>query len=235
MNPEYDAYINALTVYECKKKYRLGNENDGGYVIMKLDNYDLLLSGGVGGDIGFEKAFIKKYDVNCYCFDGTEQSGFELTKDEPKIKYINKNVGIVNSSTVSNFDFALEHYNNIFIKLDIEGAEFDLFNSFSLDQLKKIKQLVLEVHFPDTKEKWEALIKLTITHYLIHYHVNNNNYLLYNINHNTIPAVFECTYVRKDLIDNPGLNKESFPTKLDARNTYRKLDFIIDCPPWVHK
>ena len=55
------------------------------------------------------------------------------------------------------------------------------------------------------------------------------------MNYQSIPAVFECTYVRKDLLDNPSLNKEPFPTKLDSRNTYKKLDFVIDCPPWVHK
>jgi len=235
MNLKYKTYIDSLTVYECKNKYRLGNKNDGGYVVMKTNDYDLLLSGGVGGDIGFEKAFVENYNVNCFCFDGTEQSGFELTKNEPKIKYINKNVGTKNTPTTTNFDFGFDNYNNIFMKLDIEGAEFDLFNSFTDDKLKKIKQLVVEFHFPNTGERWEALKKLTKTHYLIHYHANNNNHLMYNINYQTIPAVFECTYVRKDLLDNPGLNKEPFPTKLDARNTYGKLDFVIDCPPWVHK
>ena len=202
---------------------------------METDGYDLLLSGGVGGDIGFEKKFVKKYNVNCYCFDGTEQSGYGLTKNEPKIKYVNKNVGPKNTESITNFNFAFKHYNNIFIKLDIEGSEFPLFNSFTNEQLKKIRQLVVEYHFPDREEKWEALKKLTKTHYLVHYHANNNNPLLYSINYQTIPAVFECTYVRKDLMNNPGLNKEPFPTKLDARNTDGKLDYLIDCPPWVHK
>ena len=57
---------------------------------------------------------------------------------------------------------------------------------------------------------------------------------MYNINHRTIPGVFECTYVRKDLLDNPGLNKEVLPTKLDTKNAPAKLGYYIDCPPWVH-
>tara|TARA_Y100000591_G_C21840895_1_gene705567 strand:- start:263 stop:970 length:708 start_codon:yes stop_codon:yes gene_type:complete len=235
MNPKYDEYINALTVYHCDNKYRLGNKNDGGYVLMETNNYDLLLSGGIGGDIGFEKAFTDKYDVKCFCFDGTEDSGFRLTENEPKIHYIKKNVGVRNTNTTTNFDYGFENYENIFIKLDIEGAEFDLINSFTNEQMKKIKQMVIEFHFPNTKKRWEALKKITKTHYLIHYHANNNNPILYNINYQTIPAVFECTYVRKDLLNNPELNKEPFPTTLDARNTYKKLDYLIDCPPWVHK
>ena len=235
MNPLYDRYINSLTVYHCDNKYRLGNKNDGGYVIMETDNYDFLLSGGVGGDISFEKNFTEKYNVNCVCFDGTENSGFELTKNLPLITYVNKNVGIRNTPKTSNFDFALNKYKNVFLKLDIEGSEFNLFHSLSTNQMKNIKQLVVEFHFPDGHKKWQALQKITQTHYLIHYHANNNNNVIYNINYQSIPAVFECTYVRKDLLDNPGLNKEPFPTKLDHRNTYTKLDFVIDCPPWVHK
>ena len=57
---------------------------------------------------------------------------------------------------------------------------------------------------------------------------------MYSINHNTLPAVFECTYIRKDCLPNPRLNTESLPTKLDRINR-DKLDFTFDCPPWVHK
>ena len=235
MNPSYNKYVKSLTVYECKNKYRLGNPNDGGYVLMDIGGYDLLLSGGVGGDIGFEKAFTTKYNVDCYAFDGTETSGFELTKNEPRINYVNKNVGIYNTNKTSNFNFGFEKANNIFMKLDIEGAEFPLFNSFTTEQMNKIRQIVVEFHWPNTTDKWDALVKLTKTHHLIHYHANNNNHIIYNINHNHIPAVFECTYIRKDLLPNPPLNKETFPTKLDARNTYVKMDYVIDCPPWVHK
>jgi len=235
MNLDFDKYVKSLTVYECKNKYRLGNFKDGGYVLMDIGGYDLMLSGGVGGDIEFEKAFTEKYKVKCYAFDGTETSGFKLTKDLPLVTYINKNVGPHNTNNTSNFDFGFENGNNIFMKLDIEGAEYDLLNSFTDKQMNTIRQLVIEFHWPDTRQKWNALLKITKTHYLIHYHANNNNHIIYNINHNHIPAVFECTYIRKDLLDNPGLNKEPFPTKLDARNTYVKMDFVIDCPPWVHK
>lgn len=228
----FDEFIKSLTVYHCDNKFRLGNKNDGGYVIMETDNYDFMLSGGIGGDVGFEKAFTEKYNVNCVCFDGTEDSGFKLTKNLPKIKYINKNVGLFNTPETSNFDFALNKYKNVFLKLDIEGDEFQLFNSLTINQLKNIKQIVAEFHFPNNREKFEALKKLSNTHYLVHYHANNNNSLLYNINNNTIPAVFECTYVRKDLLDNPGLNKVPFPTKLDSRNRINKLDYVLDCPPW---
>ena len=46
--------IECLTVYECENKIRVGNKNDGGYVISDIEGYDILLAGGVGNDIGFE-------------------------------------------------------------------------------------------------------------------------------------------------------------------------------------
>ena len=55
-----DRCVNSLTVYECKNKYRLGNKGDGGYVLMDISGYDILLSGGIGGDIEFEKSFTEK-------------------------------------------------------------------------------------------------------------------------------------------------------------------------------
>ena len=40
-----DKLINdSLTMYHVENKIRLGSENDGGYVIMELDDYDYLLS-----------------------------------------------------------------------------------------------------------------------------------------------------------------------------------------------
>ena len=213
----------------------MGPDGDGGYVVMDVSGYEFLVSGGVGGDIGFEISFTDKYDVDCICYDGTEQSGFELTKDYDRIQYVNKNLGPQNTKDESNLEFVFEKYNDIFMKMDIEGAEYGLFNSFTNDQLKKIRQLVIEFHHPSQTYHWDVLYRLSQTHYLIHYHVNNNNHIMYNMNNQTIPGVFECTYVRKDLLHNPALNKEVFPTKLDTRNRVHKLDYLVDCPPWVHK
>ena len=57
-------------------KIRVGNQNDGGYVIAKLENkYDLFIAGGICDDISFEEDFIKLYpDLLCYAFDGTIDS-----------------------------------------------------------------------------------------------------------------------------------------------------------------
>jgi hypothetical protein len=233
--------LDSLTMYECKNKMRLGNEHDGGYIIMDTarEKYDYLLSGGVGGDIGFEKAFTEKYDVDCMVFDGECNKAEDLCKNENKITFVKKNISNINNANITNMKEYINKYNNVFLKMDIEGHEFPFLAELTYEELNKIKQMTLEFHFPSSPQHWVILNKIAQTHYLIHYHANNNNWLLYPViteaGHHTVPAVFECTYIRKDCLENPPLNKEALPTNLDNRNTNAKLDYLIDVPPWVHK
>tara|TARA_Y100000816_G_scaffold292004_1_gene285352 strand:- start:157 stop:918 length:762 start_codon:yes stop_codon:yes gene_type:complete len=240
----YDLIEKSLTMYHSDEKVRLGNENDGGYIIVEMDNYDYLLSGGVGGDISFEKEFTDKYNVKCSVFDGTDDTAEQLCKNESNITFVKKNIGFEENYNTTNLKNIINKYNNIFLKMDIEGGEWPFILSLTLEELNKFKQITLELHFPNSQKHWEQLYKITQTHYLIHYHANNNNHILYSTRQFiekpkstfTIPAVFECTYVRKDFFKNPPpLNTEPLPSKLDKRNTVNKLDYLIDCKPWVHK
>jgi hypothetical protein len=49
-----------LTIYKSQyEKKRVGNDFDGGYIICDIScNYDILLSGGIGGNISFENDFV---------------------------------------------------------------------------------------------------------------------------------------------------------------------------------
>ena len=83
--------LEPLNVYHYDNKFRLGKIGDGGYVIADLsNNYDLIIGAGIANDISFEKAFVDKYMVKALVFDGTETSGYELTKNEPNITYVEK-------------------------------------------------------------------------------------------------------------------------------------------------
>ena len=240
----YDLIVQSLTMYHSDNKLRLGNDNDGGYVIVEMDGYDYLLSGGVGCDIGYEQAFTDKYGVKCSVFDGTDDKAEELCKNEPNISFVKKNIGGTESETTTNLKHIISKYENMFLKMDIEGGEWPFINSLSMEELKRFKQITLELHFPNSSKHWEQLYKISQTHYLVHYHANNNCNILYSTGqflperhpHLSVPAVFECTYVRKDLFDKPLLlNTQPLPTKLDRRNVMSKLDYLIDCEPWVHK
>ena len=234
---QLDIYLNSLTMYHSDYKIRMGNKLDGGYIISdapNLQNYGFLLSAGVGGDIGFEKAFIKKYNVNCVAFDGTEGSGHELCRNESRINYVNKNLGINWNDKEENWSNYFQMYDDIIVKMDIEGHEWQYFKYLPDNFLIKIKQMSLEFHYPlNDIENFKVLQRLANTHYLIHFHVNNSNppHFMFG---KLIPSVFECTYVRKDMLDNPSLNVKSLPTILDNINVENNIDYSINCEPWVH-
>lgn len=238
--------LEPLNVYHYDNKFRLGKIGDGGYVIADLsNNYDLIIGAGIANDISFEKAFVDKYMVKALVFDGTETSGYELTKNEPNITYVEKNISSKNSQTnmglggiqapTTNLLEYCYNKDNIFLKMDIEGAEWEYFANLPIEILLKFKQIVIEFHFPRTIHHFKVLAKIASTHYLIHYHANNNNQVVYDIQNVKIPAVFECTYIRKNCCPKLELNKKSFPTDLDYSNRSKNPEYVIDYPPFCYK
>lgn len=231
------------TEYE-KKRY--GSDNDGGYVILDLNSneYDILISCGISNDINFEKQFLNKYDkIKCFAFDGTIN---ELPEINNRIHFIKKNIGSINDEKNTNLHYLLERYKNVFLKMDIETYEFGWINSVSKQHLENIKQIVIEFHFPFTKhdlshldnktsvsDKMDCFKKLSETHYLVHFH--GNNCCGTTIFENTIvPNVFECTFIRKDMIKNfIGYNNETVPSKYDRPNVSNSNEIYLNHYPFV--
>ena len=227
-----------LTVYKTENKIRLGGKEDrgdGGYIIEDNLDYDILISAGIDNDVTFEKAFTEKYGVKCLAFDGeSADKARKACNEVDDITHIPKNVGDVNTNDCTDLKEYINKFHDVFLKMDIEGSEFSFINSLTANELNRIKQITIEFHFVDIIHKWKMLEKLCDTHYLIHFHANNNNKIMYNYNYKFIPAIFECTYVRKSEIENPQLNDVTLPIDLDRQNV-PGLDFRFDCPPWVHK
>ena len=148
--------MNSLILYQSPyDKVRIGKSNDGGYVICNLpDNYDLFISGGISNDISFEIDFLKKYKditnniIKCYAFDGTIST--LPYHNAQNINFIKKNLGNIETNDVTNLSSYIndtvndDKYNNIFMKIDIEGHEFRLL-PYLIDNnyMNKIKQLVI--------------------------------------------------------------------------------------------
>lgn len=233
-------YEHPLTLFDPAplNKIRLGRDNDGGYVIADLpyNSYDLFLSAGIANDVSFENDFCKKYDITCHAFDGTINS---LPDVNNCIIFNKLNVSNLADDKHTDFRdfFQSSKYNNMFIKLDIEGSEETFFKTLSINDLLKIKQIVVEVHKPDSFVPYI----LSKTHYLIHLHSNNYGSIHF-IDGIPIPSVYELTYVRKDFYkQKPGLNTQILPTFLDQRNgLYRpdnsteRPEIVLYCKPYVH-
>lgn len=227
--------IHPLTVYKSPfQKIRLGKDNDGGYIIADIPDakYDIFISAGIGDDHSFETDFVKKYKTSCVMFDNT------INKIENcDLSHIQKNISDVNTNSTTNLKEYFSTYNNIFMKMDIEGGEENLFKVITQNDLQKIKQLVIEIH--DCHSIIPSI--LSKTHYLIHIHGNNYGGVPI-INNIPIPNVFELTYVRKDCFEKkPKLNTELLPLDIDQKcgvyhedGIHERSDIILHCKPYVN-
>jgi hypothetical protein len=217
-----------LVVYNpVNKKIRLGRLQDGGYVIVDGYNYDYFISGGIGGDISFENDFIKiNPNIRGLAFDGTV-TAYQSQNLPKEIKFIKKNIGFDDNETTTNLHEYIKNYKNVFIKMDIEGGEWNLLRSSFSDLLLNIKQIVFEAHSIFTiNNVLECLQIINKTHYLIHVHQNNNG-ILYEIENAKYPSLLELTYIRKDC-EISGLNANNLPIEgLDFTNMPEKPEYDI--------
>lgn len=231
--------IDVLRVYQFDKKIRYGANSDGGYVLGELDgDYDCYISCGISNEESFSRDFINNYNMNEYNsfgFDGTVQNyPYQYTK---KISFIQKNINSINDDTNSNLDSLINKYNNIFLKMDIEGGEYPWLLATDEAQLNKFKQIVIEFHGITNNgwgckhaDKVKCLQKLSQTHYIIHAHGNNCGSVL-----RKIPDVIELTYVNKNYFDSPPeFNTTPLPiANVDFPNNINSNDIDLNIYPFV--
>lgn len=227
-NPDVLTYYNSPN-----KKVRLGKDYDGGYIICDIPDitYNLLLSCGISDDISFEEEFCDKFKFcPCYAYDGTIQ---DININNNNITFIKKNINNFNDDNNTNLHEIIEKYNNIFLKMDIEGYEIPWIETLNEKQINKFSQIAIEFHFPFSGKEILAFNKLNKNHILIHFHPNNccGVRLHKGIE---IPNVFECTYIHKKYYNMiHKLNTNSIPSKLDMRNVINNKEININYEPFV--
>lgn len=242
--------VELLKTYHFPNKIRCGSPNDGGYVIANLDDeaYDCYISAGISTDESFSRDFILKYNFNEYnsfAFDGTI-STFPCINYTNNTSYIHKNIGCVNNDNITNLDYIFKKYNNVFLKMDIEGGEWEWLTYMNSENLGKFKQLVFEFHgmtyssfhgmtlnsFNSTCDyKMKCLEKLNKTHYLIHAHGSNCDRV-----EQRIPNIIELTYLNKNCFHTtPQLNQQPLPiVNLDSSNDILYPDVDLNFYPFVN-
>jgi hypothetical protein len=230
--------LDLLQVYHFDKKVRCGSNCDGGYVIAELDgDYDCYISAGISTEESFSRDFIQKYNMNefnSFGFDGTINSyPYQFTKN---IAFVQKNINSFNDTNNTNLSGLMGKYNNIFLKMDIEGGEYPWLLHLHESQLTKFKQIVIEFHGITSNywncnynDKVRCLNKLSRTHYIVHAHGNNNGPMA------NIPDVIELTYVNKAYFSTaPELNTTALPIPgLDFPNDSNLGDYNLNFYPFV--
>jgi len=227
-----------LTVYKCPfPKRRIGCDYDGGYIISDIPNvtYDILISGGIAGDISFEQDLCKRYQIKCIGFDGTSYCSVKNGSNKD-IEIISKNIGDINDKNTTDLKDIIDKYNNIFIKMDIEGSELPWVRCLAEEELNRFSQIVMEFHFPFSDEDKLVFEKLNKSHVLVHFHGNNCPAGTVKFKGVIIPNVFECTYINKKYLNLEvlTLNDELIPSSIDMPNC-RGADICIDYAPFVNK
>ena len=159
---------------------------------------------------------------NSFAFDGTITNyPYEYTTN---ISFIRKNIGQHNTPTTTNLSYLMEKYNNIFLKMDIEGGEYEW---IPVANMNKFAQIVIEFHNINSNQTILSnyFQHINETHYLIHAHGNNYG----GISENGMPHVIELTYLHKKFFENkPTLFTGHLPNiELDQPNRPGYYDILL--------
>lgn len=214
---------------------RIGGENDGGYLLPNdLKNISVCFSPGVADNASFELDLLNKTGIEShladYSVDGPPD-GYH-----PK-SFIKKYLGPVNDETYITLDSwikskEVENESDFILQMDIEGGEYLTLLTTNIENLKKFRIIVLEVHnvYAWSQKNFFSIIsglfdKILQEFYIVHNHPNNNDGLL-NINDVEVPRTLELTFIRKDRTAFLGFRSD-FPHILDRPNSNGIADLFL--------
>lgn len=173
---------------------RLGNLGDGGYVVWVDDDaaagiikgYDLYISAGVGAEESFTWDFLMAYGggggaaagtatPQAWAFDGTvAEFPRQYIPKGARVIFVQRNIGAEMTATTVNLHRLLDTHREVFLKMDIEGAEYEWLAGLSCDLMGHIRQMVIEFHDINRGELFSAAWeKVQRTHWVVHIHGNN--------------------------------------------------------------
>jgi hypothetical protein len=215
---------------------RKGIESDGGYVMVDdFANVYAAYSLGIGHEASWDLA-IADLGLGVWQYDPTVE-GPPTT--HPKFQF--RRVGIAAQTSADRAWCTLESLivenghegqHNLILKMDIEGAEWDVLPSARAETLEQFSQVLVELHGLcdlDDADKilrvLDTLAHLSRTHQSVHVHGNNWAGIA-TIGGITIPDALEVTFVRRS--DHQFVPcQRTFPTRLDFPNHPDRADYFL--------
>jgi hypothetical protein len=213
---------------------RVGKPNDGGYLMLDgfgSDSVDAAFSFGVGHDASWETAIADR-GIDVYMFDHTIDRS---PVSHAKCHHIRSGVTGTRQDAgrralvelVAECGHAASR--RLIMKMDVEGAEWDVFDHASSAVIDQFSQLVIEFHRLTAATHDErplarmvrVLEKLNHTHQCVHVHANTNvprpPVWMGSL---VLPDALEATYVRRaDFAGRLRMSTRQFPTALDQPST----------------
>lgn len=199
---------------------RLGSAHDGGYVVNKssLDKSDVLYTYGVSDDYNFELDYAKRYpDKEVRMFDHTVNHASEVFRN---VFFFKEALEINDDDTLNSFRNHLERFKDlnkkVFLKIDIEGYEYDFFLNLSnnLDLLNNITGMAIEFHNLNTVFNYILFHKIInkLSRFFTVTHIHGNNHARqHQIDGDIYPEVIELSFCKKELAKDFILSSLEYP------------------------
>jgi hypothetical protein len=216
-----------------RQKVRLGNDTDGGYVMIDdFDGLDVALSLGINDDITWDLAVADR-GLKIYQFDHTVA---DPAPDDDRMEFSPTMIAAqTGEGCVSLEDLANRHdkggnQSNILLKMDIESWEWEAFDT--LENVGAFSQIVCELHYfqgladPIFRQKVHRCLEKLHQHYaLVHVHGNIHGGIS-QMAGVTFPNVLEATFVNRSRYQVEETD-ELFPGPLDASCDPERADIWL--------
>ena len=188
-------------------KIRVGAEYDGGYVM--LDDFvgiSMALSLGIGWDTTWDNSIAER-NIPVLQFDHT----IETAPISHKLcKFLQRKIVAsqpANASEITIAGILLENNigkaGDLFLKIDIDGAEWEVFSALDDGIVGQFRQILCEFHgfyrigqIAWRRRAFRVFEKLSRSHCVLHVHGNNYRGLIH-VGDVTVPEVLEVTFVRR--------------------------------------
>lgn len=211
---------------------RIGAEGDGGYVM--LDDFNptyRAYSFGIGNDISWDEDILNR-GIATFCYDHTIEKlpkngtgllfhKFGINKDDNiEKKLLSMDTILINNN---------EKSNDLILKMDVEGAEWDFLDTVKEETLCRFRQMTFEFH--DMTDSENLLLHIRVFEKLNKYflpvwiHANNARGVERAVK-TEIPPLLEITYVRKESYELIPI-RYSTPIEIDYPNVSTLWDIEL--------
>jgi glycosyltransferase involved in cell wall biosynthesis len=216
-----------------RNKIRVGNKaGDGGYVM--LDDFSGIvgaISAGIGSDVSWDMEIADR-GIDVFQFDHTV-TGSPVAHD--RFHFFRHRISpqdTNDSESIQTVIGRLPDEGQLILKIDIEGAEWDVLDVATVDDLGRVAQFVGEFHgFSNViKNDWRervtrVMTKLNSVFQIVHVH--GNNWSPFNMVANVpFPDVIELTLVNRSLYQFEDTD-EIYPTSIDRPNHEHRPDIFL--------
>jgi hypothetical protein len=236
--------LDLLTPYDIPRlsKTRIGRRRDGGYVLLDdLGTVSSIYSVGIGDEVTFDLEMAAK-GKKIFMFDHTVEGP---PVSHPNFHFFRHEIAATTDEAAGRFTIQHElerlgctGRDDLLLKIDIEGAEYDVFPAMSPETLRHFRQLTMELHGllglgdPAFRARFvSALSRINSVFTLFHVHANNSAPIGF-VDGFAVADVLELSYVRSDIAERVP-SAVLYPTIHDFPNWPPRPDYLLWFYPFL--